>query len=332
VNPVSIVIPNWNGRRWLPGCLEALAAQEIAPAQVIVVDNGSKDGSLQYLASEHPKVHVISLERNTGFARAANCGIEAAAHDYIALVNTDVELAPGWTARMAAALAADPGLGSVACKMVDLECPAIIYDAGDVLRRDGQCLQRGRFQKDAGAFDEPSEIFGACAGAAIYRGSAVQEVGGFDERLFAYLEDVDLALRLGLAGWRCRYEPVVARHAGGGSSGQLTHGLAHYVQRNTLLLVVKAFPLRWLPLVLYRQLALIRLAARQRRLREHLQATAAVLPLLPAALRERRRLRRAARVPVEAIVAPQSVRGRNAEGHPSRHAGAAQPAVRPGSL
>src|SRR5207248_4558013 len=126
---------------------------------------------------------------------------------------------------------------------------------GDVLRRDGVCQQRGRFQADDGQFDEPGEVFGACAGAALYRRGPLVELGGFDERYFAYLEDVDLALRLRLAGWGCRYEPAVAYHAGEGSSHQLGDGHQFFVARNTLVLVAKGFPVRWLPFVAYRQLA-----------------------------------------------------------------------------
>ena len=101
--------------------------------------------------------------------------------------------------------------------MVDLEDPSILYSAGDVLRRDGACEQRGRFERDSGAFDAPGEVFSACAGAALYRRAAIAAAGGFDERLGTYLEDVELGLRLRLAGWRCRWEPrAVARHAGGG--------------------------------------------------------------------------------------------------------------------
>ena len=129
-----------------------------------------------------------------------------------------------------------------------------MYDAGDILRRDGACEQRGRFGRDDGRWDEPGEVFGACAGAALYRRGAVFEVGGFDERYFAYLEDVDLALRLRLAGWRCRYEPAVALHAGEGSSPQLAGGHPDWSTRNTIVLVAKIFPARWLRLVGYRQL------------------------------------------------------------------------------
>ena len=126
--------------------------------------------------------------------------------------------------------------------MVDLEDPAILYSAGDVLRRDGVCEQRGRFERDSGRYDAPGEVFSACAGAALYRRAAVAAAGGFDERLGTYLEDVELGLRLRLAGWRCRWEPrAVARHAGGGSSAALRHGPGAWVERNTLLLVARYF-------------------------------------------------------------------------------------------
>lgn len=315
---VSVIVPNWNGLRWLPSCLQAVAAQELAPVEVIVVDNGSTDASLAYLRAEHPFVRVLALRRNTGFAHAANLGVRAARGAFVALINTDVVPAPEWLARTVAALASDPAAAAVACKMIYLDHPERLYDAGDILRRDGACEQRGRGERDRGQFDHPGDVFGACAGAALYRRAAVLGVGGFDERYFAYLEDVDLALRLRMAGWRCRYEPVVARHAGEGSSHQLPGGHLALVQRNTLLLVAKAFPLRWLPLVAYRQAGWARHALAQRRLGSHLRSSAAALPLLAGALRERRRLRKAgAPLSVEQVVAPRPIRGPAAGGHPA---------------
>jgi GT2 family glycosyltransferase len=316
---VAVVIPNWNGRRWLPGCLESLAAQTLAPSETIVVDNGSTDGSLELLA-EQPGVRVIALGRNTGFAFAANRGVEAAQSELVALVNTDVVLEPDWLERMAAALVADPAAASAACKMVDLDDPTLLYDTGDVLRRDGACEQRGRFERDDGRFDAPGEVFGACAGAAVYRREVFLDAGGFDERFWTYLEDVDLALRLRLAGWGCRYEPAVARHAGEGSSVRLSKPLHYWVERNTVLLVAKAFPPRWLPWVAYRQLGWAWHAQRNGRLGAHLRGAAAALPLLPAILRERRVLRGAARMPLDHVVPARPIRGRRAGGHRSRHA------------
>jgi GT2 family glycosyltransferase len=310
VSSAAIVIPNWNGRRWLPGCLAAIATQTLAPAQVIVVDNGSTDGSLQYLRAEHPSVQVLELGRNTGFAHAANRGIRAAGAGLVALVNTDVVLAADWLARMVAALCSRPDAAAVACKMVELGDPGTLYDAGDVLRRDGACEQRGRFARDDGRWDAPGEVFGACAGAALYRRAALDRLGGFDERYFAYLEDVDLALRLRLAGWSCLYEPALAQHAGAGSSHQLPGGHHPLVARNTLLLVGRSFPLRWLPLVAYRQASWLREAALERRLGSHLRALAAGCALAARArLRgEHRALWRTARVPIEIAVPRRPIR------------------------
>jgi hypothetical protein len=314
---VSVVIPNWNGRRWLPGCLASLALQQLPAAEVIVVDNGSADDSLAYLQADHPGVRVLGLGANTGFARAANRGIAAAASELVALINTDVELEADWLAVMCAALGDDSRVGAVACKMLQLDDRRAIYDAGDVLRRDGACVQRGRFERDDGRFDAPGDVFGACAGAAVYRRDAVLGVGGFDERYFAYLEDVDLALALRRAGWRCRYVPAVALHAGGGSAPR--PGAHHfYVQRNSLLLIAKAFPVRWLPLVAYRQLSWLREAVRERRLGIHLRACAAALALLPAVLRERRRRGGRDAVPISEVIPRMPIRGPEAAGHRSR--------------
>ncbi len=316
---VSVVIPVWNGRRWLEGCLGSLDSQTLAPAQTIVVDNGSRDGSAEYARRLAPAATVVALAQNTGFARAANLGIEAADGELVALLNTDVVLAPDFIERMSSALVADPGTGSVACKLLQLDRPGVIYDAGDVLRRDGACEQRGRFTADDGRFDEPGEVFGACAGAAMYRRIAVRAVGGFDERYFAYLEDVDLALRLRLAGWGCRYEPVVAWHAGEGSSHQLAGGHRRLVERNTLVLVAKAFPPRWLPLVAYRQLGWLWHAFREGTALDFARGMGQGLRMLPAALRSRSELLAETRVSVAQAVPARPIRGPTAEGHRSRH-------------
>jgi GT2 family glycosyltransferase len=184
-----------------------------------------------------------------------------------------------------------------------------------VLRRDGVAEQRGHGRPDGPRFGAAGEVFSACAGAAVYRRAAFDGAGGFDERLFAYLEDVDLGLRLRLAGWRCAYEPVVARHARHGSDAAGAPSIDALVARNTLLLVAKAFPPRWLPLVAYRQAAWAWHAARGGRLREHLSGVVAAVPLLPAMLRERRALRRAAVVPVAEAVPARPWRGSGAGGH-----------------
>lgn len=312
----AVVVPSWNGRRWLPGLLASLRAQTAAPDEIIVVDNGSADGTVAWLAAEAPDVRVIALPTNTGFAVAANVGFQEASAELVALVNSDVELRPDWLERASAPLIADPRVASVATKMVSLRDPGVIDDAGDILRRDGVCEQRGRGRRDEGRWDTAGDVFAACAGAAVYRRSAVLAVGGFEERFFAYLEDVDLGLRLRLAGHVCRYEPAVALHAGGGSSAALARGPAPLVARNTLLMVLRAFPVRWTGPVLYRQASWIIEAARGRTLHAHLRGLAGAVPLAPAFLRERREMRRGAVVGIATVVAPRPWHGPAAGGHP----------------
>ena len=314
--PVTVVVPAWNGERWLPGLFDSLAAQTQQPAEVIVVDNGSTDRTLEWLAREAPQARVLAQGRNTGFAMAANRGLLAAPSEFVALLNTDVVLAPDWIEIMATRLAAEQGCASVACKMVRLGSETVLDDCGDVLRRDGVCEQRGHGRRDDGRWDAPGEVFGACAGAALYRRSAVREAGGFDERFFSYLEDVDLALRLQLGGWRCAYEPrAVARHAGGGSSDKLSTPVAYWTARNTVLLLSKYWPVRWLPFVAYRQLSWLDHAGRHGRLGTHVRGLLAGLRVGISGLRERRAWRTKP-VPVEVAVPRRPWRGSRAGGHP----------------
>jgi GT2 family glycosyltransferase len=312
----AVVIPNWNGAHWLVGCLDAVAAQTRPFDEVVVVDGASSDESLEILAAHPLAPRVVELGENLGFGAASNRGIAVVSADAVALVNTDVVLASDWLERALGALAHHPDAAGVATKMVALDDAGRLDDTGDFLGRDGAAIQRGKHTRDTGRWDAPEEVWGACAGAALYRRDAVLEVGGFDERFFMYLEDVDLALRLRLAGWSCRYEPVVARHASRGSSGRLPRPLTSWVARNTLLLVGKAFPLRWAPYVLYRQVALAWHAARDGALRAHLAGLAAALPLLPGVLRERSELRRSARVPIDRVIPAHPIRGPRPLGGP----------------
>jgi GT2 family glycosyltransferase len=307
---VAVVVPNRDGRRWLPGLLDSLRAQTRPADRLVVVDDGSSDGSVAWLREEG--VDVVVRPRSGGFAAAVNTGLGAVADcDAVALINTDVALAPDWLQRTVAVLEAVPAAGSVATKMVAMDDAAVIDDAGDALRRDGVCEQRGRGRRDdAGRFDAPADVWGACAGAALYRSAALHAVGGFDESYGMYLEDVDVALRLQLAGWTCRYEPVVARHAGAGSGA----AVGFWVARNTLVLVARWFPWRWAPYVAYRQASWLVDAARRRALREHLRGLGAALPLLPAALRGRAR-RRGLRGAMERAVPARPWRGPLAAGH-----------------
>jgi hypothetical protein len=313
---VAVVVPNHNGRRWLPGLMESLRAQTLAPDRVVVVDDGSSDDSVAWLRSEAGAgaVEVVSRGEPGGFAVAVNAGLACVGEcDAVALVNTDVVLEPAWLERMVAALRTDPGCGSVACKMVAMDDAGLIDDAGDALRRDGVCEQRGRGRRDDGRFSVAGPVWGACAGAALYRRAALDAVGGgLDEMYGMYLEDVDLALRLRLAGWTCRYEPVVARHAGGASGAPI----GRWVARNTVVLVARWFPWRWAPMVAYRQASWLVAAARGGVLRAHLHGLAEGARAVPGALRARRAAGGVPAWAMAAAVPARPWRGPRAGGHP----------------
>ncbi len=199
---VTIIIPVWNGAAWLAACLEALAAQSFRDFAVIVVDNGSTDNSRALVARHAPQATLIAWERNRGFAAAVNAGIRASRAPYVALLNVDTRPRPDWLANLVRAMEASaPDVGGLASTMLSMADPAVVDDCGDTLSWQGAAAKRGHGQL-AAAFNQDADIFSPCAGAALYRKSFLDELGGFDERYFAYLEDIDLGLRGRLCGYR----------------------------------------------------------------------------------------------------------------------------------
>ena len=291
---VTVVIPNWNGREMLDMVLPTLGAQSYDALRVLVVDNGSTDGSVEHLRDRHPGVDVLALRENTGFAGAVNAGFDAAETEYVALFNNDMELEPDCVAELVAALDAHPEAGSATAKMVMLREPGVLDGAGDSLTWFGGAWRRGHGEPDDGRFDTPQEVFSACGGAALSRAAALDRVGLMDARFFAYLEDVDWGLRAQLAGLTCRYVPgAVVRHLGGATSRRMGDLEAYLIHRNTLWLVAKGFPLARLvpalPAVLAFQLwTLLRTARSGGPWRAILRGWRHGLRGLPVALRARR--------------------------------------------
>ena len=240
---VSVVVPSWNGREQLDEVLESLEAQRYRDFETIVIDNGSDDDSLAYLAEAWPEVRVVALEQNRGFAAAVNVGIERGETEYVALVNNDVELEPHWLEIVVEALSRNPGAGSVACKLLDWSHRNVLDGAGDLVGWDGYAIRRGKGERDRGQYDSSTRVLSACAAAALYRRTALEDVGPFDESFFAYIEDVDWGLRAQLAGWDCIYEPTaVAYHVGGVSSSRISGFELFQCHRNTVSMMVKNFP------------------------------------------------------------------------------------------
>lgn len=220
MNQITIIIPNYNGANFLKECLEALYAQENAPGYTtLVVDNGSKDGSLELLKVRFPQVSVIALPENTGFCHAVNSGIEASDTPYVILLNNDTKVYPGFVRALYDAIEANPSLFSVSARMLMWDKPELLDGAGDRYCVLGWAYSRAK-GKPAAAYSQAVEIFSACGGAAIYRKSVFEKIGLFDEAHFAYLEDLDIGYRARIHGYRNYYEPSAnVIHYGSASTG-----------------------------------------------------------------------------------------------------------------
>jgi GT2 family glycosyltransferase len=294
---VTVIIPTFNGEKLLPGCLDSLARQRYSPFRTVVVDNGSTDASSALLAGRYPAVAVIRMGRNTGFAPAVNAGIRRAETELVALLNNDTEAQPDWLAALVAALDADPGAAFCASKMIDFADRGVIDSAGNCYASNGRSVPRGFLSQDRGQYDAPAEVFGACAGAALYRRALFDRVGLFDERFVSYKEDVDLDFRAQLAGMRCLYAPsAVCRHIGGATSGRRKSDLAVRLStRNGIALFFKNMPAALLPRTLPRLILDLAFQLGHQTLKGGqalplLRGLFGAAALLPHALRERRRI------------------------------------------
>jgi GT2 family glycosyltransferase len=239
----SVVIPNWNGVRLqlLPTCLNALRAQTYRDYETIVVDNGSTDDSREFLAREFPEVRLLALPTNRGFAPAVNAGMRAARGEVVVLLNNDTEAEPQWLGEIARAFEENPRAGMVACKLRLFDQRERIHSAGDFYRVDGIPGNRGVWEVDRGQYDDARGVFGACGGAAAYRKTMLDEIGGFDEALESYCEDVDLNWRARLAGYAVAYAPraVVYHRLSATGGGALA---SFFVGRNVIWVLAKNYP------------------------------------------------------------------------------------------
>ena len=269
----SVVTVNWNGLRFMRDCLGHLHAQEVPGGfEVIMVDNGSTDGSVEWVRAHHPEVRVIETGRNLGFSKGSNTGVRAARGRYVVLLDNDTRPRPGWLRSLVETADANPRAGSVGSKVLmvsDLwrDCwreamipdpdqgpwggdvrsfrapdaqPEIINHVGLLVLSDGSTLGRGYLEPDCGQWEEREEIFGPPSTAALYRREALDEVGLLDETFFAYYDDTDLAWRLRLAGWTSVYEPrAVVEHVHNGTGGRNESFLLFHVNRNRFLLMLK---------------------------------------------------------------------------------------------
>lgn len=292
---VSIVIPNWNGKKFLAGCLDSLRQQVYKQTEIIIVDNGSIDGSVAFIKEHYPHVRLVCFDRNTGFSVAVNSGIQASSGEFVALLNNDTVVDSLWLQELVKVMRLHPEIGCAGSKMLAYDDHTMLDGAGDGYRRGGLPGRIGHREKDTGRFNIARYILGACGGAAIYRRNLFDEIGYLDEDYFAYLEDVDFGLRAQIAGYKCLYVPTaIVYHLGCGTTGS---GYSPLVVRlsaqNNINTIVKNIPLplvlKFLPEILYWQLYYLAVVlVRGGQIIPWIQGTMKAIQLLPKMLAKRR--------------------------------------------
>lgn len=303
--PLSVVIVSWNGRRYLPECLDALLPQLPADAEVLLVDNGSTDGTTAWARAAYPAVRLIELRENLGFAGGVNAGLRAARGALLLLLNNDAFVEPGFVAALCEVMQQRGEIGAASAVLTFAHQPQIVASAGILVRRDGLALDLWTGRHIAELPNTPQEIMGPSGGAALYRRALLEDVGLLEPGFFNYLEDVDLAWRALLRGWRSVVVPHArARHVYSATAGQGSPFKQRLLGRNRLRVIVRCMPasllLRGLPWILaYDLLAVVYgLVTRQPAIAA---GRIAALRELPTLLRERRSIQARRRVPLGAI-------------------------------
>ena len=233
---VSVIVVNLNGRSLLVRCLDSLWAQSSIDFEVVVVDNGSVDDSVDYLRSlSEERLRIVTLETNVGFAGGCNAGIQQAKGRYVATLNNDAEAEPGWLHALVEHLDRDPRAGMAASKILFADDRGRIDKVGHLIYLDGLNHGRGSGEPDRGQFERVEETLFPDAAAALYRREMLAQVGLFDERFFAYGDDADLGLRGRLAGWTCVYVPTArVFHVHSATAGEFSALKAFLIERNRI--------------------------------------------------------------------------------------------------
>jgi len=246
---VTAVVVSWNGGAKLLDCLHALAAQSRPFDAIVLVDNGSTDGSIEAVVAALPTVRVVPLPHNTGFGAGVNRGVTASATQWVALINNDAMADRNWLAHCLTAAESHPDVGMVAC-MVKLDLTAGVIDkVGHRMAIDGQNFGRGHRHIDRGQYNDVDSVAWPDGCASLWRRSAFVDLGGMDEEFFAYADDADLGIRFRLAGWRCALAPrALVEHRHSQTLGAYSARKLYLVERNRIWLAAKYFPPRLLAL------------------------------------------------------------------------------------
>jgi GT2 family glycosyltransferase len=309
VSRLAVIVVNYNAGGMLQDCLAALARQSVRPARVLVMDNGSRDGSIEACRPLFPWVEFHLLGANEGFAKANNVAVDLVPDcEWVAFLNPDAFAEPAWIEAFQRRAAEYPDTDAFASCMLWAIDPRIVDGTGDAYRVDGLAWARRQGGQAADLPDAPEDVFSPSAGAGFYRRSAFVQAGGFCERYFCYYEDVDLGFRLRLRGHRCRFLPdAVVHHVGSALTGKGSEFSVYHAHRNFVWTYLRNMPghLVWvyLPAHLAANLASMVVFLRKGQARVILRAKwHAVRGLVPT-LRERRLIQAERKVSPEAVLA-----------------------------
>lgn len=300
MNLVSVVIVNWNGKKFLSECLDGLRHQTYQKFTIILVDNGSNDGSVDFVNRSYPEVKTIALPKNIGFSAANNIALKTVQTEYVALLNNDAVPHQQWLQSLTQALETNPEAGFAASKMLFYDNPETIDRAGDTYTRAGTGLLRGR-GKSASNYNKRECIFGACAGAALYRTLMLKDIGLFDENFFLLYEDVDISFRAQLKGYKCLYVPeAVVYHKASSSIVYDSPISVYYSHRNLEWVYIKNMPsnliLKTIWLHVIYDIAAFFFFAANGRIKEFIKAKWDALKGLKKILKKRWQIQRSKRV------------------------------------
>lgn len=249
---ITVIVINWNGKHFLETCLSALRRQTFRDFETILVDNGSEDGSAEFVREYFPEVHVIALEHNVGFAAGNLVGYQHARGDWVVLLNNDTEADAKWLFALHEAAESFPEVGILACKMLYFDDRDRIDNCGFGLTAAGVTFDVGRGEKDGVKRGETCPVFGACGGAVAYRGRMLKDIGFLDPDFFMTYEDADLSFRARLRGYQCMFVAgAIVYHRYRATMKNFPGRQVYYSQRNIEFLLLKNMPagliLRYLP-------------------------------------------------------------------------------------
>lgn len=241
---VTVVIPNYKGKEYLLPCVRSLHEKDHTEKKILIIDNASNDGSIDDVKEQYPDVKCVMLDKNYGFCRAVNIGIERADTPYVILLNNDTVIKENYVKYLLETIKRNPNTFSVEPKMIQYHDQSKIDSAGTYYNAFGWAFAYGK-DKNIENYNHSRKIFAACAGASIYRRKIFDEIGLFDEKHFAYLEDIDVGYRARIAGYDNRYEPKAeVIHVGSAASGaRYNEFKIRLSSRNNMYLLYKNMPL-----------------------------------------------------------------------------------------